>query len=713
MTENTEDSRLLDATLKKEIQTAYSRFLDSRGLKARPAQKQMIAAVARTLGAIRVDEKGHRLGESHIVAVEAGTGTGKTIAYLLAALPIAKKHDLKLVVSTATVALQEQLIDKDLPELSQHAELSFRFTLAKGRGRYLCLNKAEQLLDDQVAMGQMALYEDEEQRKVEPSVLETVRQLMQRYAEGKWDGDRDKLSDAPAEDTWSHLTSDHMQCSNRRCINFSVCPFFRAREQMVDADLVIANHDLVLADLSLGGGAILPEPANTLYIFDEGHHLADKAGSHFSYSLRLVAALRMVAGMEKKLQQFSQQCSSSFLDDLVVKMHQPITDLSVALSAWRELAESLSFESDRGRTPRVRFSQGKQPESWMSPAREVMHCCQRILQQLEQLGALIKEALEGNLADIERTQAETFFPQLGFYLNRIQQMSWLAGSFARPDEDGQSPIARWVVLHDTAQGFEYECCSSPVSVAATLQEHLWQACFGALVTSATLTALGHFDRLKQTLGLADDTPCERLASPFDYYHAAELHIPKMLYDPGRVDEHTQEVTAYINKELPNLSATLVLFSSWKQMFRVIEGLQDDLRSMVIEQGSCSKSVMLQQHRDRIDQGQSSCIFGLASFAEGVDLPGDYLKEVIITKLPFSVPDDPVDATLAEWIEQQGGNAFSDWAVPAASMRLTQAVGRLLRTEKDRGRVVILDRRLTAKFYGRQILNALPPFRQVF
>lgn len=704
---------MLDASLKKEIQTAYTRFLDSRGLKARPAQKQMIAAVARTLGSIRADEKGHRLGESHLVAVEAGTGTGKTIAYLLAALPIARQRGLKLIVSTATVALQEQLIDKDLPELAEHAGLSFRFTLAKGRGRYLCLNKAEQLLGDQLALGQMALYEDEEQRRVEPSVLESVRRLMQCYAEGGWDGDRDRLSEAPSEETWSHLTSDHMQCSNRRCINFSVCPFYRAREQMGDADLVIANHDLVLADLSLGGGAILPEPASALYIFDEGHHLADKAGSHFSYSLKLITALRLVAGMEKKLQQFSQQCSSSFLDEAIARMHQPIEDLLQALENWRELAEALNFESERGRTPRVRFAGGRQPDAWLTPARDVQQGCQRLLQQLEQLAALLKEAMEGNLADIERGKAEAFYPQLGFLLNRMQQMSWLAGSFARLDESGISPTARWVVLHETLQGTEFVCCSSPVSVAATLQEHLWQACFGALITSATLTALGRFDRLKQTLGLPDDTPCERLASPFDYYQAAELHVPRMRTDPGRADEHTEEVIAFLNQELPAQQATLVLFSSWKQMYRVLEGLNPELKDRVIEQGSSAKSLMLQQHRTRIDAGQPSCLFGLASFAEGVDLPGAYLTDVIITKLPFSVPDDPVDATLAEWIEQQGGNPFVDWAVPAASMRLTQAVGRLLRTEQDRGRVVILDRRLTGKFYGRQILEALPPFRQVF
>lgn len=709
----TEDLRLLEASLKKEIQTAYSRFLDSRGLKARPAQKQMIAAVARVLGAIRADEKGKRLGESHLVAVEAGTGTGKTIAYLLAALPIAKQRGLKLIVSTATVALQEQLTDKDLPELETHAGLSFSYSLAKGRGRYLCLNKAEQLLDDQVSQGQMALYEDEQTRVIEPGVVNAVKGLMQQYAEGKWDGDRDRLDIAASDETWGHLTSDHMQCSNRRCINFSVCPFYRAREQMGDADLIIANHDLVLADLSLGGGAILPEPSSSLYIFDEGHHLADKAGGHFSYSLRLNTALRLIGGMEKKLQQFAGQCSSAYLDDLVGKLHQPIADLLLALNGMKDLAEALHFQDDRGRTPRVRFAGGRQPESWLSPANETAQCSQRILMQLEQLAALLKEGLEGNLADIERSQAEAFYPQLGFLINRLQQMHWLAASFARPDEPGVSPTARWVVLQDTLAGRDYECCSSPVSVAATLQEHLWDVCFGALVTSATLTALGRFDRLKATLGLPELTPCEQLASPFDYFNSAVLEIPSMRSDPGRANEHTDEVAEYLNRELPGIQASLVLFSSWKQMLSVLDQLDTTLKARVTAQGSSSKSAMLQQHRERIDAGQPSSLFGLASFAEGVDLPGAYLTDVIITKLPFSVPDDPVDATMAEWIEQQGGNPFIEWTVPAASMRLTQAVGRLLRTEQDRGRVVILDRRLTGKFYGRQILNALPPFRQVF
>lgn len=183
-------------------------------------------------------------------------------------------------------------------------------------------------------------------------------------------------------------------------------------------------------------------------------------------------------------------------------------------------------------------------------------------------------------------------------------------------------------------------------------------------------------------------------------------------DPGKADEHTEEVAQWLAAELPKLSAALVLFTSWRQMNRVIETLGEGLLKRIIPQGDLSKQAMLQTHRERIDGGEPSILFGLASFAEGVDLPGDYLKDVIICKLPFSVPDDPVDATLAEWVEERGGNAFQDISVPAASVKLTQAVGRLLRTETDSGRVVLLDRRVVTRRYGQALLDALPPFQRV-
>ncbi|KAA0875833.1 ATP-dependent DNA helicase DinG [Nitrincola tapanii] len=705
---------MLEDRLKQEIQSAYSQFLTRRGLKARSAQKQMIAEVARTLGGIKFDEQGKRLGETHIAAIEAGTGTGKTIAYLLAALPIARARGLTLLVSTATVALQEQLINKDLPELMQHTEWPIRYTLAKGRGRYLCLSKVEQLLEQQQAFGQMALYEDELAERLDETTLERYRDWMESYASGRWDGDRDRLQGVVSDEDWKPLTSDHMQCSNRRCLNYSVCPFYRAREQAEEADLIVANHDLVLADLSLGGGAILPEPAKTLYIFDEGHHLADKAAAHFSYSLRLGSSIKMLASMEKKLRQFADSFSSSQLATLVEQLQLPTSDLILALEQWSEQVHLLSFEEETGRIPRHRFIKGRQPENWLPLANEVRALASRMENLLEQLTGLLKEAMEGQQAEIPRVHAEAFYPQLGVYWSRIQQMNWLAESYARIDAENVSPTARWVLQHEANAALpDYECCSSPVSVAQTFREHLWSVCFGALITSATLTALGQFTRLSVSLGLPIESRFLQLQSPFDYQTAASLEIPSMQTEPSQPDAHTDEVASYLQTHLPQMPAALVLFSSWRQMLRVLDQLDESVKNRILAQGALSKMEILQQHRQRIDEGLASIIFGLASFAEGVDLPGRYLTEVVITKLPFSVPDDPVDATMAEWIEARGGNPFIEWTIPAASVRLTQAVGRLLRTEQDRGRVVILDRRLLTRRYGRQLLNALPPFQALY
>ncbi|MBY4676935.1 ATP-dependent DNA helicase DinG [Marinobacterium arenosum] len=701
---------MLSNELKKTIQTAYSTFLENRELKPRGGQKQMIAVVANTLASA-----GRQQGEGeNLCLVEAGTGTGKTIAYLLAAVPIAQKQGKKVVVSTATVALQEQLVSKDLPQLIASAGINTRYMLAKGRGRYFCVSKAESHLEEQGQLGQMALYEDELARRIDDETVLWYKDLLTRFASGKWDGDRDSLPEAVDEESWQPLTSDHLQCTNRRCSNFSICPFFKARQQLDQVDLVVANHDLVLADLSLGGGAILPEPAETIYIFDEGHHLSNKTTGHFAYSLRVKGAQRWLTSSRKKLHQLVQDCAHQLvLADYAEKLMQPFQDMEQQLEQWLLFMEQLFQDRPAHGEARMRFAKGQLPDELVLVAKGFAVAGEKAVLKFEQIVDLLKEAMDGELADIPRDVAERWFPQIGVLWARMQGMYWLAKAYGTPDPEGGSPTARWISRLESGDGLDYECRSSPVSAAETLAEHLWQHCHGAVVTSATLTALGRFDRALADLGLPPQTSCRQLASPFDHHNAAELHIPAMNADPGDPDAHTEAVADYLLQTLPQNRATLVLFSSWRQMLTVLERMPESINNNVLAQGQLGKQEILSRHREKIDEGKSSIIFGLASFAEGVDLPGDYLTEVIITKLPFSVPDDPVDATMAEWIEARGGNAFAEWAVPMASMRLTQATGRLLRTEQDRGRIVLLDRRLISRRYGRQLLDALPPYRRNF
>ncbi|NVK41307.1 MAG: ATP-dependent DNA helicase DinG [Oceanospirillaceae bacterium] len=704
---------MLTEALKHEIQQAYRDFLAAKSLKPRQGQRLMIAHIARVLGNIEADASGVRQSGMHVCLVEAGTGTGKTLAYLLATLPLSRAAGKKLILSTATVALQEQLVMKDLPDIARHAQLPVKFSLAKGRGRYLCITKAERMLDSQASMGQMALYEDELAEKLDDASLELYRDLLNEFAAGRWDGDRDNLRRELEDSLWQPLTSDHLQCSNRRCANFSACPFYRARESLDQVDVVIANHDLVMADLALGGGAILPDPVDSIYVFDEGHHLAAKAIGHFAYSMRVGSSNRWLSTASRQLERMRGECGDhSVLNTYVAQLDAPFAELHQCLEGLQRTLRTMLHGADG--TPvsdRFRFPGGQLPETLRIESGDIAMIADKASQKFEQIVDLLKEAMDGGIPELDKAAAERWYPQMGMLLSRMQAIHWLARSYREVDTQGASPTARWINVVEGNDGLDYECRSSPVSAAGTLSEHLWDHCYGAVVTSATLTALGQFDRVLVDLGLAPETPCERLQSPFDHQRSAELWVPPMQADPSDPDAHTREVAEFLGQRLLSAKATLVLFSSWRQMRTVLEELDESIKNTVLSQGQYSKNEILQQHRGAVDRGEPSVIFGLASFAEGVDLPGGYLTEVIIAKLPFSVPDDPVDATMAEWIEQRGGNAFIDWSVPMASMRLTQAVGRLLRTEQDRGTVILLDRRVVTRRYGRQLLDALPPFRR--
>ncbi len=242
-----------------------------------------------------------------------------------------------------------------------------------------------------------------------------------------------------------------------------------------------------------------------------------------------------------------------------------------------------------------------------------------------------------------------------------------------------------------------------------LARYLWSRAFGAVVTSATLTALGSFERFRFRSGVPPSSHFNVVPSPFDYENCGRIRVPDLACDPTQGARHTEQLVSYIEGSWQNQLGTLVLFSSRRQMEEVYDLLPDEVQDAVLAQGHVGKAEMVRRHKAAVDAGRHSLLFGLASFAEGVDLPGEYCSSVVIARLPFSVPEDPVDATLAEWIQQRGGNPFMQISVPDAAIRLKQAVGRLLRTESDRGEIVIFDRRIIDKRYGKLLLQSLPPF----
>lgn len=717
---------MLSKQNKETIQSAYRQFLNGRELKARYGQKLMVAAIARTLGAIPQAADGERdqakCDGEHICVVEAGTGTGKTVAYLLAAIPLAQAQGKKLVVSTATVALQEQIVHKDLPELLRHSGLQFEFALAKGRGRYLCLSKLDQLLASFSANGvgtSLALYEDEKPPVGEEAV-KLYRGMTDQLAAGSWDGDRDNWPHTLEDRDWSLITTDHRQCSGRRCPHVSSCSFFRARESIGKVSVIVANHDLLLADLALGGGAILPPPEESIYILDEAHHLPEKALNHFSHHVRVGATTSWLDQVNKNLgQMLGEIGDGGELERAAEQLPSHLAAAKLALEQlWPLLEDSCDFEGERGRSSRHRFAGGRVPES----LHQLAAALHEEFDELESLfGKLLQVAqrlLEDPFSPVPAADLERWYPLLGSWHGRAEANLELWADYARAetcedenrDATGSSPPpwARWVTLVDWGGATDFEVCSSPILAASTLEHSLWRRCFGAVLTSATLTALGNFQRLQLRAGTPKNASYQVVPSPFDYRRAL-LQVPASAVDAGDAEAHTNAVIDALPALLDGPGGALVLFSSRRQMETVHESLPGTWRNRILVQGQRSRQQLLENHRETIDGGGSSVLFGLASFAEGLDLPGDYCRHVIIAKLPFAVPDDPIEAALAEWIEARGGNAFMQITVPDASLKLVQACGRLLRTEADSGTVTLLDRRIVSRRYGRAMLDALPPF----
>ena len=680
---------LTDA-VKDEIQIAYRTWLAARDFKPRRGQRQMIAAIARSLSA----------DEDRIAVIEAGTGTGKTAAYCLAAIPLAQSLNKTIVLSTATVALQEQVILQDLPDIQERAGLKFSLTLAKGRGRYVCLKR----LDDHLK------YTDQQEIPIFDATDEdyTVlyQEMLNRFSRGQWDGEVDSWAEGMSDSAWSGVTTDHRGCSNNRCSFFKQCPFFRARSHLEGSDVIVANHDLVLADLALGGGAVLPEPEDCIYILDEAHHIADKTQNHFSTNARVNGTIQWLDNINKVLSSLAQRFGRpANLTSLATSAAAEADALTSHLHALSEGLNTLPFETKEEDREVYRFPQGDIPATLMDLSMALLPSMGKLCDVVEQVRELLQEAVAGNTDWQNAYETEDWLVPVGQLQSRALATRALFEDYAlgasRPRR-----YARWL----NRNLYDVEMVSAPIEPGNILQEVLWQRCYGAVCTSATLTALGRFDRFIERVGLQPDVSAAVIASPFNYPEVATFHVPAMQSDPRDFDAHTEEVIALIPDLLNRHVSALVLFTSWRQLNAVISGLPKTLAEGLLVQGEGSKQALLQEHRQRIDEGKSSYLFGVASFSEGLDLPGEYCRHVVIVKLPFSVPDDPVDQAIAELAEAQGRNAFYEISVPDASLRLVQACGRLIRSEKDYGTISMLDKRIVTQRYGRALIESLPPFR---
>lgn len=614
--------------------------------------------------------------------VDAPTGTGKSMGYLLPGIITAALQDRVLIISTATASLQDQLASRDIPAAIEavssvtHEGVSIKgvsVSVAKGRERYVCPVNL-----DNVMQQSNDLFHDESNKKT----TEQIVRLHRRLESGEWDGVRDSMDEALPHASWRKIANNALTCTSRNCPAFEECPYYKVQESIKTARIIITNHDYLLTCLSRVPNSPLADQ-KAIYVFDEGHHLGDKLISAFARRLDFgeywdesIKAVLTFSGAERDSIEFANERVRGI---------------------WNAISHSIAAMIGDGKQHRFRL--GEAPPQFMDLLKtlagdmsqlkdRVVQCRDRTRQKEREAGA--KVAGVQSIAEI----------RFGEFLSRVEDAQACIEEFT-----GEGELARWLERGKHS----LEICCSPFNPADKARKHLWPVVKSSLITSATIASLGVFEPTIFSLGLPSNTPTLKLDSPFDY-EQSRLFVPRMALD-GNDPGHGRRVIAYLKDLSTEHQGVLVYFTSYKLMQECYDELRADIKERVLIQGKWQPSSLLEEHRRRIDAGERSIIFGLDSIGEGVDLPGAYCTFVVVTKLPFPTQDDPVIATHGEYLKERGKEPFNLLTLPVCGRKFAQVCGRLIRREDDHGEIMVLDRRLVSKQYGRRLV-ASTQFRRV-
>ena len=605
--------------------------------------------------------------EEHLV-VEAGTGVGKSFAYLVPAILAASKRRedksrCRVVVSTHTISLQEQLIQRDIPFLNSVLPVEFSAVLVKGRGNYLSLRRLKNAYERS-----RTLFESEESQQL---------QQIHQWANTTSDGSLADLGFSPMGTVWDEVRSDHGNCLGRKCPTHKDCFYYAARRRVWNADVLVVNHALFFSDLALrrDGASVLPD--YDVVVFDEAHTLEDVAASHMGLSV----SNGQFTYLFNKL--YNDRTQKGLL------LQHNLTEAQKLVSRLRFLSDGLFDQIDVWRN---------EHDSRNGRVRELLDIENPVSHDLREVALIIREYAAGLDSEEQRINLTSAAERLDGL--SISLKSWLGQQ--------ESESVYWV---ETMGGRHrnVKLMSSPVDVSATLQDELFSEVKTAILTSATL-AVGKrdFGFYRHRVGLSKATEL-KLGSPFDYPAQVRLVLAEGMPDPGESPrDYEAAVAERIRQHSEHLQGgAFVLFTSYKMLRNCAQQLRrwftDQNRLLLCQGQGIQRSTLLDQFRK---DGQA-ILFGTESFWQGVDVPGEALSQVIITKLPFSVPDHPLLEARLEEIRKQGGNPFTDYQVPEAAIKLRQGFGRLIRTSTDSGEVIILDPRIRKKSYGRIFLESLP------
>ena len=683
---------MLTPKLKQQIRDSFDGAKTQlSNFSNRSSQNKMIAEISKTL-------MSEYPNKNPIICVEAPTGTGKTMAYLVSCLPIAKTRNKKLVIASANVALQEQILNKDIVEAKKYSSVDFEYALAKGRSRYVCIRNLINLTEENSnspALFEDALLWDEKPTK---SDLDQLSDMADSYTSTKWSGEIDDLERPPDNSLWQKIACNRFTCNSKNCEFYNDCSFFKARKKASQSDVIIANHDLVLADI-INGNNVLPDVEDCIFVFDEAHHLSQKALSHFSVGGSTEFMKTSIRQFQSATDQIIKITKSKPSNNYIEKVDIAINDLS-------DLLTDLDFSDDVFLFPITGI-----PDEITNLTKQIFILFNSAYNDFYEQKELWEDYVK--TYKIERATTDNLNNIIGQNNQNLSSILSLLTTFNQTPDPSKPPSSNWISCSRLAnKKNNYQLNSAKIDVSSSLDQMIWSKAAGVVLTSATLTALGSFNRLNQQLGLApSENQYLRLASPFNH-NSVEFKIAKFKASPTNTFDHTQEVALELKNRIDTKSATLVLFASNSQMQNVADVIEKSIDCELLIQGEYSKKNILERHIENRKNSKGSIIFGLDSFAEGVDLKGDNLNHVFITKLRFSVPTSPIEMTTQSYLESLNRNSFMEISLPDASLRLIQASGRLIRTETDTGTITIFDNRLVNKFYGKLLIEALPEFKVV-